>query len=187
MNLIVCTAHRNELDRHGRIRERKNTMPNEIRKNGKYYEMDLYNQKQEITATAIFDQSDMIGEVRRYKWHLSTLGYVRALPYVNGIKKSIFLHTLLMPHPHGTVTDHINGDKLDNRATNLRIATPQENCVNRRTSRGYMYDPRKEWWRAYIKVNGKWHEAAPCHSEEEAKAARLALEQKYHPGIKYRQ
>ncbi len=63
----------------------------------------------------------------------------------------------------GEVVDHINHDTLDNRRTNLRLATPQQNSWNRvphrgSTSRylGVSFDRAKNGgrWRAQIRVNG---------------------------------
>lgn len=44
----------------------------------------------------------------------------------------ILMHRLIMNPPAGYVVDHINGDKLDNRRTNLRICTQLENTRNRK-------------------------------------------------------
>ena len=56
--------------------------------------------------------------------------------------------------------DHINGNKLDNRLENLRIVTPQQNNMNKTSSKNstsqyigiYLYNKK---WRASIKVNNK--------------------------------
>jgi HNH endonuclease len=42
------------------------------------------------------------------------------------------IHRLILRPPAGTVVDHINSDKLDNRRCNLRICTVQESNQNRK-------------------------------------------------------
>lgn len=46
------------------------------------------------------------------------------------------LHRQLMDPPRGMEVDHINGDTLDNRRSNLRVCTRQQNHRNRRRSCG---------------------------------------------------
>jgi hypothetical protein len=45
--------------------------------------------------------------------------------------KSIKLHRVIMDAPEGTQIDHINGNSLDNRIINLRLATNTQNQCNR--------------------------------------------------------
>jgi len=48
---------------------------------------------------------------------------------------SVQLHRFLMDPPSDMVVDHINGDTLDNRRSNLRICTRIENFRNRKRSK----------------------------------------------------
>ena len=57
----------------------------------------------------------------------------------------------------GLVVDHINGEGLDNRMSNLRIITQRQNCQNRHDKRYSVYpgvSPRGNKWTASISVNG---------------------------------
>lgn len=61
----------------------------------------------------------------------------------------------------GELPDHINGNKLDNRRSNLRLATRSENEANKPYSRGRSKYKGVSWrkdrdrWRATIQVDGK--------------------------------
>lgn len=58
-----------------------------------------------------------------FKWRLASNGYAAT-------GKGLFMHHVLLCPPDGLVTDHINGNKLDNRRMNLRICTQAQNCMN---------------------------------------------------------
>jgi hypothetical protein len=45
-------------------------------------------------------------------------------------KRTEFLHRAIMQPAAGLVVDHISGDGLDNRRTNLRVCTHQQNMRN---------------------------------------------------------
>ena len=62
--------------------------------------------------------------------------------------------------PDGMYVDHINGDPLDNRRSNLRLCTPMENSRSRRKNlrsssqyKGVHWNTERRRWIAQIKIN----------------------------------
>ena len=72
--------------------------------------------------------------VSKYTWYLGKAGYpiCYALAKMT-LHKFVFFYTLGQHPPSELFIDHINRDKLDNRDTNLRLVTPQENSFNKTT------------------------------------------------------
>lgn len=96
--------------------------------------------------------------VSKYHWYTDNKGYLR----IERNRKKIKLHRLLTNCPKGLTVDHINGNKLDNRRSNLRICTNQENVrnvVKRKNNKsgfkGVYWHTQSKCWRAKITVNGK--------------------------------
>ena len=75
--------------------------------------------------------------------------------------------------------DHINRKIDDNRITNLRSITRQQNTFNT-NSKGYYYDKRKNRWRPVLTINGKRKYFGRYKTEKEARDAYLQLKEKYH-------
>lgn len=73
----------------------------------------------------------------RYTWHIGKNGYVKTC-YINDKDKKVnrYLHQHLMDYygngldKNAKTIDHINRDKLDNRLSNLRLATQSEQNMN---------------------------------------------------------
>ena len=108
--------------RHGYILERTKRDPNEIIIKEDCAIIKLYDTKGNVKGETIIDVED-VELVKSYKFYLSK-GYVRYTD--NGKKK--YLHRLVL-HADTSV-DHINHNTLDNRKSNLRIVTQQQNVMN---------------------------------------------------------
>lgn len=65
-------------------------------------------------------------------------------------KKTVFMHKLITGY---TMTDHKNGDGLDNRRINLREATPQQNKWNQRKRSGSISKYKGVGWQY---THNKW-------------------------------
>ena len=68
--------------------------------------------------------------VRAHKWHLLKGRYARTTVVSGGKPKTVLMHRLILCVGPGELVDHINGDGLDNRRSNLRIASAAENARN---------------------------------------------------------
>lgn len=94
---------------------------------GEYYEIDLTKGKK----TKI-DKDDLA----RFQIHIWHTTEHRANVFYSGCvidNHLVRLHNYIMNHTPTEITvDHINGDGLDNRKSNLRLATKTEQAFNRR-------------------------------------------------------
>lgn len=106
---------------------------------------------------AIVDDDDYV-VLSQHKWCFDG-DYAMRRPTWKG--KGIYMHRIIANAPADRLTDHINGNKLDNRRVNLRFATNKENVRNghkRKGSsryKGVHYFKRERTWQASITVNYK--------------------------------
>lgn len=66
-------------------------------------------------------------------WRAAEIGLCRyvttSVKKPDGRPTTLYMHRLILGSPAGRV-DHINRDGLDNRRSNLRVATPSQNAAN---------------------------------------------------------
>ncbi len=93
------------------------------------------------------------------------------------------MHKLLC----GVTCDHADRNPLNNRRSNLRPATTEENNRNRTIFKnntsgimGVNFEPKRNGWRARLYVNGKRLELGVFKLKDDAIKARLYAELKYY-------
>lgn len=128
---------------------------------------------------------------------LNGSGYARVGIRLKNKQISEMVHRTIMDAPRGSFVDHINGNKLDNRASNLRICTKSQNGMNKGVDsdfklmgsifKGVTYSkrPLNKKWRANIKVNQKQINIGYFLTEIEAAAAYNDAAKKYHKEFAY--
>ena len=109
----------------------------------------------------IIDDCDY-DKVKGYKWQTWCGGNGKtkyAIRQKNG--KMVTMHRIIIGANKGEIVDHANMNGLDNRVSNLRLCTKQQNAVNMKKYKGnskykgvsYCSDRKK--YQAGIGVNGK--------------------------------
>jgi len=136
----------------------------------------------------IFDLADL-ELVKMYSWYIGKRGetlYAMTSVKVGNKWTTLSLHQYLLPTQEPLSVDHINRIGLDNRRSNLRRATNQEQCVNQgmlknNTSgvKGVCWHKQCQKWMAHIKVNRERIHLGLYDTIGEAAQARLGAEAKY--------
>ena len=128
-----------------------------------------------------FDKEDF-DKVKNFTWYVNDQGYVISTKS-NMYHKRVRLSRLVMDVQDGFEVDHINHDLLDNRKTNLRLVTNQQNLFNQQKPKnntsgfvGVVQHGNK--WVAQIMYNGKIKYLGIFNTLEEASSVYSTTAQK---------
>jgi hypothetical protein len=129
---LLCNRHQKQMSSHGFIKDSSRAYKrNQIIYKEDYAEL-IIDKKGDRFVVAI-DKED-VQKALLYKWYVSSHGYV----VHKSDKEVTYLHHLVMgvEGEKGKVyIDHEDKNKLNNRKSNLRITTNQENSMNKGVAR----------------------------------------------------
>lgn len=136
---------------------------------------------------ALVDPKD-IERLSKWSWSFSGVnGYARRGERTSADKqKTIYMHREILKCPDNVEVDHANRNKLDNRRSNLRLATSRQNKINKatinRTSgyRGVFWHEKSRMWFAKIGINSKSKNLGYFASKKEAAKAYDTAARQHH-------
>ena len=122
------------------------------------YEPETGKLIRRVTTSSRAKEGDEAGTI-------DDLGYRRVQISLDGKRKLFRLHQIVWFIHHNNIPkmlDHIDGDRLNNRIENLRLATHQQNNRNRSSNRnssskylGVSWNNYRKKWEARIRINRK--------------------------------
>ena len=154
----------------------------------------LRNRAGDVIAEAIVDDADF-ASVSAHRWYPpGPKGYaVRHVRLPGGVRRAVYLHRELLGlvPGDGLQGDHRNGNRLDNRRSNLRVTDSHGNNSNLhgpmqtvgRTSiyRGVCWHKRARRWTAQAQLRGCKHWLGYFDDEQEAAAVASAFRRQHMP------
>lgn len=112
-----------------------------------------------VAGHTVVDAADK--NLAKHRWYLLGGGYAVRVTRIDGRRRMTYLHRTLLGLQHGDlrVGDHRDGDRLNNRRSNLRTTTPSGNAQNRGANAARLLPrnvyTRGDRWRVQVKVGGK--------------------------------
>ena len=160
------------------LKKEKDQIPEIIIQNeNSDYIIEFYKKYIKINETIV--DKEIYNNIKNYK-----ISYNNKYATINVDNKLYRLHRYLLNcYDLDLCVDHINGNKLDNRLENLRIVTPQQNNMNKKSRENstsqyigvYLYNKK---WKASIRVNNKnIHLGTFINEIDAAKARDLATKE----------
>lgn len=146
-----------------------------------YYQIDL------TQGQSVYVDEEDFRSLNKYKWRAQRAGKTfYAVREVRRDKKrfSEYMHRRIMSFPTDKEVDHIDGDGLNNRRSNLRVVTKSENGFNQHKHRNNAdslgtrhigYGKRKKRYTAQIAFNGRQINLGYFLTQQEAHRAYMRV------------
>lgn len=170
----LCSKHDSQMKKYGEIKDHNQRTvwdANEVRTFSNYAEIDTYDQFGNVIETYKLDLED-VKYLNGNKWRTVYKGKQKSPYLVTG--HTIYFHILINGFPNSEI-DHISRDTHDNRKSNLRLASRQEQMyntlkVNKSGIKGVYYKSGKPLgWHAECQFGGKRY-YSPCYATKEEAA-----------------
>lgn len=186
LGMVLCYKHYQQSRRSGKITNpnkqvRNQYQPNEIILCEDYAIIILYDKDGVKNGETLIDLDD-VERCKDYKWTLNR-GYVSTRVNNKNMRLQRYLMNVTDVH---VLVDHINRETLNNRKSNLRTCTNQENSWNRSKSNrtnsgtlGVCWNKYHKKWVSQIKINKKAVHLGYFTDKEDAIRARQEAEIKY--------
>jgi DNA-directed RNA polymerase specialized sigma24 family protein len=141
-----------------------------------------------IRAHAIVDAADYEW-LTQWRWSLHSGGYAQRSIRIDGRWRTVGMHRIILglEPGDGLEGDHVNGKRLDNRRSNLRVVPHAGNAQNRTTAWGssdfvgVTYRPQYGTWIAHAKVKGTRRTIGSFAREMDAAAAAAQFRAEHMP------
>lgn len=151
------------------VEEQKQKKPIQRNKDGIAF-ISVTNNQTNTTYEMLLDDEDY------HKLKNTHVNYNNGYGRFRSDGKHVMVHRYLLDVDANEIVDHINLNKLDNRRSNLRIATHSENSQNRNKSSGSskyvgVSKIKNDRWRAYITHDKKQQNLGYYDIEEDAAKA----------------
>lgn len=117
-------------------------------------------------CVAIVDDEDI--DLAALKWYTAHFYACRKTSRVNGVQKIERMHRVILERKLGReldtkeVCDHIDNNRLNNRRSNLRVATQAQNTFNTKHAsqsgyKGVTWNKHCKKWQVQVRANRKSH------------------------------
>ena len=174
--MILCKRHYTQIRRHGKPLEKTIYDKNDFEIKEDYIILYSHGKNGERLERSVLLDLEDLEKISKYKW--TDMGH-----YFKSQELDIYLHRFVLNYYGPDDVDHINGNKLDCRKTNLRVISHSLNTSNQKLSSrnksgviGVSYDSTRKKWKSEIKVNKERFNLGRFENIEDAIIARLKAE-----------